>query len=115
MIPPDPDWGSRSMTGRDAAGRVEARGVSRRQAIRGAPGGVAAEAGYDGIEPWFRDLDRYVEEGGSLRDLGARIRDAGLTVPSSIGFAKWAVDDDQERATGLEEAKRNMSMLVEIG
>src|SRR5690606_11543576 len=54
-------------------------------------------------------------EGGSLRDLGARIADAGLAVPGAIGFARWAVDDDAERAAGLEEARRNMGMLVEIG
>ncbi|RUL88639.1 sugar phosphate isomerase/epimerase family protein [Tautonia sociabilis] len=76
---------------------------------------IAAEAGYDAIEPWIRDIDRYVEQGGSLRDLASRIRDAGLAVPSAIGFARWAVDDDDERAAGLEEAKRTMSMLAELG
>jgi sugar phosphate isomerase/epimerase len=76
---------------------------------------IAAEAGYDAIEPWIRDLDAFVEGGGSLKDLGARIEDAGLAVPSAIGFARWAVDDDAERAAGLEEARRNMAMLAEIG
>src|SRR5688572_26098487 len=45
---------------------------------------VTAEAGYRGIEPWIRDLDRFVQEGGSLRDLGRRIADRGLSVEGAI-------------------------------
>ena len=58
---------------------------------------IAAKAGYDAIEPWMRDLDEYVQKGGSLRDLGMQIADGGLTVESAIGFAQWIVDDPNER------------------
>ncbi|MFG0262207.1 MAG: sugar phosphate isomerase/epimerase, partial [Novipirellula sp. JB048] len=37
---------------------------------------VAAKAGYDGIEPWIRDLETFVERGGELAALRDRIRDA---------------------------------------
>src|SRR3712207_5849959 len=43
---------------------------------------IAAKAGYDAIEPWTRELDEYVQGGGSLKDLRKRIADAGLRVPS---------------------------------
>lgn len=76
---------------------------------------VAAEAGYDAIEPWMGTLDDYVKGGGSLKDLGQRIRDLGLTVESAIGFAQWIVDDDSARRNGLEQAKRDMDTLVQIG
>lgn len=76
---------------------------------------LAAKAGYDSIEPWMREIDAYVQAGGSLKDLGKRIRDAGLTVESAIGFARWIVDDDDERAKGLEQAKRDMDTLKQIG
>ena len=76
---------------------------------------IAAEAGYQAIEPWIRVLDDYVKTGGSLQDLGKRISDLGLTVESAIGFAEWIVDDDARRAKGLDEAKRNLDMLVKIG
>ena len=76
---------------------------------------VAAEAGYDGIEPWIRDLELFVKEGGKLPDLQSRISDNGLTVDSAIGFAKWIVDDPNERAEGLETARRDMETVAQIG
>src|ERR1700674_5695319 len=55
---------------------------------------ITAKAGYDAYEPWIRDLDQYVKDGGDLKDLGKRIHDAGLRVESAIGFAEWIVDDE---------------------
>ena len=76
---------------------------------------VAAKAGYDGIEPWLEDIDRFVNGGGSLRDLKRRCRDLGLGVYSAIGFAQSIVDDDAVRAKGLEQLKRDMSRIAELG
>jgi sugar phosphate isomerase/epimerase len=76
---------------------------------------IAAAAGYDAVEPWMNTLDDYVKNGGSLRDLGKRIRDLGLTVESAIGFAQWIVDDEQARRSGLEQARRDMDALRQIG
>lgn len=76
---------------------------------------VAAEAGYDAIEPWIRDIRKFVEGGGSLADLKKQLDDSGLTVESAIGFAKWIVDDDVERTKGLEEARSDMELLKAIG
>ena len=76
---------------------------------------IAAKCGYDGIEPWLNELDRYTQKGGSLPDLRKRLGDAGLAVPSSIAFPAWIVDDDDKRAKGLEQAKRNMDTIAQIG
>ena len=76
---------------------------------------IASKAGYQAIEPWISELDTYVKEGGSLKDLGTRIADAGLVVPSSIGFAEWIVDDESRRKKGLETAKRDMDWVRQIG
>lgn len=76
---------------------------------------VAAQAGYDAIEPWMDALGDYVSNGGSLPDLKKRIRDSGLTVESAIGFTEWIVDDEARRAKGLERAKREMDIVVQIG
>jgi sugar phosphate isomerase/epimerase len=76
---------------------------------------IAAKAGYQAIEPWIRELDQHGKDGGSLKDLGKRIHDSGLTVPSAISFAEWIVDDDERRKKGMEEARRNMDMVHQIG
>jgi len=76
---------------------------------------IAARCGYQAIEPWIRELDQYVKGGGSLKDMGKRVTDAGLTVESSIGFAEWIVDDDARRKKGLEQSKRDMDMVRQIG
>src|SRR5579883_2015420 len=76
---------------------------------------VAARAGYRAVEPWVRDLDAYVQGGGNLDDLATRIRDAGLAVPNVIGFFEWAVDDDDRRRRGFDEARRCMALARRIG
>lgn len=76
---------------------------------------IAAKAGYQALEPWIRDLDAYAQKGGSLRDLGQRIKDHGLTVESAIGFAEWILDDDARRKSGLEQARRDMDLVRQIG
>ncbi|HEY1598926.1 MAG TPA: sugar phosphate isomerase/epimerase family protein [Pirellulales bacterium] len=76
---------------------------------------IVARAGYRGIEPWIREIDAYVKQGGSLSDLGKRLRENGLSVESVIGFFDWIVDDDARRAKALEEARRNMELVAAIG
>lgn len=76
---------------------------------------IAAEVGYQGIEPWVREIEEYQKSGGQLDDLRKRIEDANLTVESAIGFASWIVDDPQQRAQGLETARREMDLVRQIG
>lgn len=76
---------------------------------------IATKAGYRALEPWISDLDRHVKQGGNLKVLGQRIRDRGLSVESAIGFPEWLVDDEARRKKGLEEMKRAMAMVRDIG
>ena len=76
---------------------------------------LAAQAGYQGIEPWLSEIEDYLQTGGTLPDLRKRIADVGLTVEGGIGFAEWIVDDDVQRAAGLERARKDMDMLAAIG
>jgi len=76
---------------------------------------VAAKAGYDGIEPWTGDIAKFAESGGSLKDLCKRCRDLGLKVVDAIGFAQWIVDDDAQRAKGVEQMKRDMDLVAQLG
>ena len=76
---------------------------------------IAGRAGYQAIEPWINELDKFVQSGGSLKDLGKRVADAGLRVESAIGFPEWIVDDDARRRKGMEEAKRCLDIVQQIG
>jgi len=77
---------------------------------------LAAKAGYQSIEPWIDEVRKVADAGeGAVKDLAARLRDAGLSVPNAIGFASWIVDDDAKRAQGLEAAKRDMELVARIG
>src|SRR6202011_4456505 len=76
---------------------------------------IAAKAGYTALEPWIRELDQHVKNGGSVKELGKRIRDKGLSVESVIGFFEWIVDDDDKRKKGLEEARRNLELVQQLG
>ena len=76
---------------------------------------LAAKAGYQAIEPWMNELNTFVSGGGNPADLRKRIADAGLTVESAIGFAEWIVDDEARRTKGLEQARRDMDLVRQIG
>jgi sugar phosphate isomerase/epimerase len=76
---------------------------------------VAAEAGYDALEPWVRTIQEHVEGGGKTSDIRRRLADRGLTVESAIAFSRWIVDDDADRAKALEQSRREMDVLAQIG
>ncbi|MEX0586866.1 MAG: sugar phosphate isomerase/epimerase family protein [Pirellulales bacterium] len=76
---------------------------------------LAAKVGYQGVEPWLSDVQAYRDQGGSLPDMRKRITDLGLTIESAIAFAPWIVDDDGQRAKGLEQAKREMDLVAQLG
>ena len=76
---------------------------------------IAAEAGYDGIEIWIMRIEKYIEEGGELSELKKRIDDLGIRVENAIGFAQWIVDDNDTRMQALEQVKREMDMLAQLG
>ena len=76
---------------------------------------AAAKAGFHAIEPWIAELDAYTKDGGSLKDLGKRIADAGLTVENAIAFNSFLNDDATERAAALERLKVDMDKIAQIG
>jgi sugar phosphate isomerase/epimerase len=76
---------------------------------------IVSRAGYQGIEPWLSELDQYAKDGGSLKDLGKRFRDLNLSVEDVIAFPEWVVNDDDKRKKALEEIRRAMDVVVQIG
>jgi 2-keto-myo-inositol isomerase len=76
---------------------------------------VASKAGFTMAEIWVESLQQFIEKGGSISEAKKRLDDNGITAVNAIGFAKWIVDDDAERAKGVEQMKREMDLLARIG
>jgi 2-keto-myo-inositol isomerase len=76
---------------------------------------VIADAGYAAVEIWVRDIEEFAKQGGSVKDLAKRIADRGLSVPSTISFFPWLVDDPAKRKLGLEQARREMDLARQVG
>lgn len=76
---------------------------------------VAAQAGYQAIELWVSTIQEYVKVGGKPADARKRIEDRGLTLENAISFSRWVVDDDAVRAEAVEQVKREMDLLAQIG
>ena len=76
---------------------------------------IASAAGYKHCEIWVPTLEAYLKSGGTLLEAKKRIDDLGINIQNAIGFAQWIVDDEATRKQGLEQMKREMGMLAELG
>ena len=76
---------------------------------------VCGKAGFNGIELWMSDIQAYVDSGGSLANLAAKLKDNNLVMENMIGFAQWAVDDQTRRDAGLQQMKREMEITAALG
>lgn len=69
-----------------------------------------AEAGFDGIELWTKDIATYVRKGGTLQSLSDRLRSSHLILENIIGFSPWIAG-----GKGLDEMMREMDMASALG
>jgi sugar phosphate isomerase/epimerase len=72
---------------------------------------IAAEAGYDGIELWVRDVKSYLESGYSAASLKTYIDNSRLKVENAIGFAPWISGGKP----GMEQMQEEMELMASIG
>lgn len=76
---------------------------------------VAGKAGYNAFEPWIEKLEAYAKSGKPFSELSKRLQNYNLSVESAIGFPAWIVDDPVQRKKGLEDAKRAMDLVAQLG
>lgn len=91
------------------ASTLRAYGLSLSEQVRATVAG-----GFAGFEPWMRDI-RAAKADGSLRDVIAYAHDNGLHFINGIAFGQWTNPDAKVRMAGLEETKRDMELLAEMG
>ena len=76
---------------------------------------LAAKHGFDAIEPWEGEINKYEKAGGDLKELGKRIKDAGLFVPSVIGLWKALPSSDEKFENNLAACRNRMRQAQAIG
>lgn len=76
---------------------------------------TASKAGFQHVEIWIETLQQYLKSGGTVADARKVLSDQGIRVENAIGFAPWIIDDDTKRAQGLDQMKREMELLAQIG
>jgi sugar phosphate isomerase/epimerase len=76
---------------------------------------TAAAAGFKGVEIWIDTLQTYLDKGGSLKEARKRVSDLGITIENCIGFAAWIIKDEGKRKEGVDQVKREMDMLAQLG
>jgi 2-keto-myo-inositol isomerase len=76
---------------------------------------MVADAGFDGIELWVRDVESFIKEGGKAESLAEWLKSRNLVLENMIGFAPWFSDDAETRSNGLDKMRREMEMTAKIG
>ena len=76
---------------------------------------IAARAGYDAIEPWDGELQKFEAGGGNLKDLGKEIKDLGLFVPSVIGLWNSLPPTKEQFESSLKDTRNRMRMAADLG
>lgn len=76
---------------------------------------IAAEAGYDGIEIWTNELEKYEAEGGDLKALAAEIKDRGMFVPNTIGLWDSMPIEKEAWEKSLEATRNRMRISAAAG
>jgi 2-keto-myo-inositol isomerase len=76
---------------------------------------IAAEAGYEGIELWVKDLVHYFANGGSVTELKATFSETGIRFVNAIAFFAWSDECEEQREQAFIQAEQQMNLLTELG
>jgi sugar phosphate isomerase/epimerase len=76
---------------------------------------IASKAGFDAIEPWDSELEKFELAGGNLKDLGKEIKDLGMFVPSVIGLWNALPPTKELFESSLKDTRNRMRMASDIG
>ena len=76
---------------------------------------LVAEAGFEGIEMWVRDIRSYIDAGGTAEELGELLDSNNLLLENMIGFSEWISDDVNTREEAIEILKSDMEMIAAMG
>lgn len=76
---------------------------------------AASKAGFDGIEFHVYEIFEHLIGGGSMADVRHALADAGLAVPSMLGFRNWGDLQGHDYKLHLFEARRRLRLCANLG
>ncbi len=76
---------------------------------------MVADAGFEGIELWMRDIKAYIDKGGNPKRLKEKLQARNLVLENIIGFSKWCSDDPEERKMAINQLMEDMNITASIG
>jgi len=76
---------------------------------------AVADAGFDGIELWIKDVYKYLDEGGQIEDIAKLIKKRNLILENLIGHSTWLSSDPKIHEEGLAEMKRDIELASKLG
>jgi sugar phosphate isomerase/epimerase len=75
---------------------------------------AAGQAGYDAIELWINDVEKYVTDGGKLSDLVHALDDNRLQRPSMISLRDWCTADEAKWKSAVDSARRRLDTARQL-
>lgn len=76
---------------------------------------IAAEAGYQGIELWFDELEAFQAEGGELETVSAAIQESGLAIPTMIMLRDWWSASPEEYPAVFDTCHKRIKLAAKLG
>ncbi len=76
---------------------------------------LAGKHGFAAIELWLVDVERFMEDGGTLDDIAGALNDAGLTVKSVIALKGWADAPPTAWPAVRDEICGKMALAARLG
>ena len=76
---------------------------------------VTAEAGYEGIELWFDEVEEYLAAGGTLDTISAAIQKSGLAIPTMIMLRDWWSASEEDYPAVFETCLKRIRIAAQLG
>lgn len=76
---------------------------------------IAANAGYDGIELWMKDIEAYLENSGTVENLKKELNKHNVEFVNVIAFFEWTDKDAEVQERAFKQAKKEMELVASLG
>lgn len=76
---------------------------------------ITAEAGYQGIELWFDEVEEFLSQGGELETISSAIQESGLAIPTMIMLRDWWSASAEEYPAVFDVCLKRIQLAAKLG